>query len=1659
MNYHPRCFGIATAFALIAANSAFANTATWNSSTGSSWNTAANWTGATGGTGVKPTGADDVVFDNRNATIPTTIGIDTAPTINSLTIGSSNGAALTGFTLEADSTGSTTSARTLILNSGSLTMDSSVTGTVLIGGNAASNGTLSLSTVSGGAFTIQNNNTSQTLNIAAVLKAVGVNNASFNSAGGLIILGNANTLTGAATIGNGSNNTIVQLASTTAVKNFSSTTVNNGSVLDLAGVAETGGALTLNGAGTGSGVNAGALVNSTGAGSDAGAITLASASTIKNSGTSLALSGAIANGGFLLTVDGTGATTLGTGVMSGTGGLTKNGTGTLTLSGANTFSGGVNINVGTITAGSTAAVGTGTLTIGSSGNSAVFDLGGKTVTVANLQTGGTAANQTIGNSSVTANGILSYTSTATSTFGGVIQDSVAGGTFKTGLTVSGAGSDLTLTAANSFTGGLIIGNGIVRAGNANALGSGTVTVGSTGNSATLDLNGQNENVYGLAAAGTAANQTIGNSSTSSNATLDYIGAGNSAYTGVVQDAVGTGNKTTAVVVNTATGTLTLSGGASAYSGGTTVNSGGLILSGVNTSVQTVTLNGGTLNLGNASALASGSTLVINGGTIDSGANITETGPTTVTLGGDFAWTGNGALNLAGNISLTSDRTINADGLNTGILTLAYASGNTLSAGTSGLKTITVTGSGNLALGGTGTGSITPASVLSDGSGQLGIVMAGTGTLVMGGANTFTGGITVKSGTLQKNGSSAGTATAFGAGTILLGDTTGTATASIQYTNLGSVATFANAITVQAGSSGTKTIYNVGGNFGSTIGGLLTLNDNVTINYNGGSGGALTLGSSTTGTWVTGSDNIVSMSNATGGVENSISGVNSGFTGGVIVETGGFKVLSSTALSAANTVTVYSGATFDTATLAETIAGLNDNAGSGGTVTNSGTVTSSAKILTLGGTGTYSYNGNITSAVAGNLGLTVALGSGGVQTFGGAGSYTGATTVAGGRLNLTGSLASATTVGNNTSAAAILSGTGTVSGALATITTGSNIAYIAPGVNTGGTRGDFGSAGTLHVGSAGFAIGANTQFDFDLDTTAAGSNDLISMSGGTLSIGGTGIIFNFNQSGLQLNTAYTLISGAGSISSFLATDFSALGIGSDTATFTSTGTAIQVTFGSSGGGPSSGTYTLTTTAGASIVHATGSTTLTTTLANTGTSGQDSLAYSGVGAGASSGTVSGTTISGTVTIGNNAVNSGQTFVAGSGSGTVTITPTGTISNAVASGSPSGTTTGTSIVVYTGQGVWNTNGSGTWGAVQATPTNWTAGGGTPGLDSNFKTTDSASFGSVTTSGTATISLGADSPYLNAVTFNDSAASYDIERGSGGTGVLHLDSATTAAITDSAGNHKIGAPMEFDSAVSSTVAASSTMTLAGNITESGSRSLTINGPGTTVLSGSNNYSGGTTVVSGQLLANNATGSATGSGALTVNAGAALGGIGAIHASSFAIGGTGSLTMLTVGNGTDTTSGMALSGTGANTITNTQLNFNISAATAGQGNTLSVGTSAITFSGSTLALNVVGTGVIPEYSPYVLIAGTGSNQYSGLGTTMETINGTLYDVITSGLVLSFSPTQANTWYATNSFLFLNTAGGVDDIEVSVVPEPGTWALMLGGLAALIFWQRRKKSL
>ena len=140
-----------------------------------------------------------------------------------------------------------------------------------------------------------------------------------------------------------------------------------------------------------------------------------------------------------------------------------------------------------------------------------------------------------------------------------------------------------------------------------------------------------------------------------------------------------------------------------------------------------------------------------------------------------------------------------------------------------------------------------------------------------------------------------------------------------------------------------------------------------------------------------------------------------------------------------------------------------------------------------------------------------------------------------------------------------------------------------------------------------------------------------------------------------------------------------------------------------------------------------------------------------------------------------------------------------------------------VYSGNVSWSASGGGSWGTLTSNfGTNWGgAGYGSPGLNPSFP--DTATLGSSVASGTATVTLDGASPSLAALTFSNSAASYTIAAGSGGT--LHLNGGTAAAaLTDSAGSHAISAPVALDtSAIVAVTNPGDTLTISGPIGGSG--------------------------------------------------------------------------------------------------------------------------------------------------------------------------------------------------------------------------------------------------
>ena len=958
--------------------------------------------------------------------------------------------------------------------------------------------------------------------------------------------------------------------------------------------------------------------------------------------------------------------------------------------------------------------------------------------------------------------------------------------------------------------------------------------------------------------------------------------------------------------------------------------GGTVSIGAGTSVENITFD----TAAGAFTLSGGSLLLTSGGELQIASTITSTSKTeavssAITLEGNYTFANNAPSASADKLTIS------------GAISSASGSATTLSLNSAAGTSSTISGP------------------ISDGtSGSTMALSIGGGTWTLSGTNTFSGGTTIGAGTLVL-GASGGTTGSLGTGNVSVAS--GANLTFAEGTTTGFSYTFANNISgagsvTKSGTGGLLFLTGANSYTGATLisAGILNVQ----------SGSAL---GNTSGVTVASGTTLQLEGNMSeGNVSLALAGA--GATTGGLTATGALENVSGTNTYAGLVRLAGTGAA--STTISSDAGTLN--------LTNTGTITGSGDALTLTGAG----NGSISSSIGTGAGTVTVNGPGTWTLAGTNNSYTGATTVAGGTLNVTGILSagSAVTVGNGSSTVAILSGTGTINGSVTTVTSGSKVAYLAPGVNSSGARNDIGSAGTLHIGGA-LTLGAGTNLDFDLGTTATpggGVNDLISMTNGVLTLNGTSgspIVLNVDELGgsLTTGTAYTLISGAGSVTGFNASDFSVTGDNGYTATFSLSGTSVDVTFSS-----------------ASVVG--------------------NAYFNGLG--------------------NDLNTAGNYDAAASG-------------NSANSQAPTSTTN-----VF-------------FSANRNTST-------TPNLSASLAV-NSLNFGTGT---------GTNSGIT--VSSSSTADALTIEAGS--------SNGNTAGngITVSSGSDTISAPVILGASQTWTVSGSSSLNVSGQVSDAGEGfALTEAGTGTLELSNAtgNTFSGGTTVSAGTLILANTSGSATGSGALNVGAGAVLAGTGLSSGSSFSITGSSSaVATVLVGHNSasdiNTTGVMSLSASGAASFGSAKLVFNLNSNIAGQGNELSVGKTAITFNtigslNTTMSLNIEGTGFIAPNTAYVLVAGTGttimgdtstptltSGQYSGLETF---VNARGQDQIvtgsTSNLTLSFANSTQASFYGANSYLFIVDNGGVDDIEVEVVPEPGTWALMTGGLALLVFWQRRKSRL
>ena len=595
--------------------------------------------------------------------------------------------------------------------------------------------------------------------------------------------------------------------------------------------------------------------------------------------------------------------------------------------------------------------------------------------------GATASGITISTTSLNNGGTVTNSGTGA----GVLISSIIG-TNVTGVVQNSGSSSLTLSGANTFTSGLSIKAGTVAGTtSAAAFGAATsvITLGDSTGTASATLNGAAFTYANpiSVASGNTGNATIGTNSASptysgaitlNTHNLRIVNAGfNITASGGI---TGTGNVS---MLSSQAGVITLSTGA--------INHIGILST---DGVNTVTPTGVTTV---SSAVGANVTQINHGQTFTGAA----TSATPLTVSGAVTV---GASNKVFNSTATSLFTLSGGVTGTGNITFNANNTSGITASTTALNNIgTITNSG------TGTGTTTISAVI--GTNVTGVTQnSSTSSLALSGANAFSGGVTINSGTVVTSVSAA----ALGTGTVLLGDTSGTAAATL---NTGATAlTFANGINVRSGSSGTKTL-GLTGALDATYSGGVALNGDLTINSSGAgrfffsgvmSGpGSLTINGSSTGDYVP-------------------AGLNT-YSGGTTLNAGGFAPVSTSSAGPAGAPT--SGC-FGTGTL--NLAGGQMRSGTGGSFTVGNTVNLSANTTfytvasekslgfsgpvtitgatrtltstvgtTVAGT-TVLFSGNIGEATAG-LGI-IKAGNGNI-TFTGSNNYTGNTDINAGILSI------------------------------------------------------------------------------------------------------------------------------------------------------------------------------------------------------------------------------------------------------------------------------------------------------------------------------------------------------------------------------------------------------------------------------------------------------------------------------------------------------------------------------------------------------------------------------------------------------------------------------------------------------------------------------------
>lgn len=823
------------AIALLAHTSHAAD-ATWNVNAPGNWSDNANWTPASApGTTSGTTSPDTATFGNiisaaRIVTVDSNrniFGINFAGNSSAYTLSGGSLLLTNGGTIQTSGGGSghtdiISAPITLLGNGGAQTFTAgsstatrllNISGAITGSSNAGNTTTLTLNGSNTGNNAISGNIGNGTAGGQVAITKSGAGNWT---------LSGSNTFTGPVTVTSGT----LFTSGNNALNASNVVSLNAGATMTFA---PSGGTTTIIFAGLNDGIGGGGvLVNSGGGGR---------MFTLRGAG-DYSFSGQINNGGGNPTT------------------MIMQGTGTQTLSGSNSFSGGLQVHAGMVKL-DFSAPGAPAANIVSNGVApAPLTLQGGTLNLTGKAS--TTNSQALGRLIVNAGGgrILLDADAASNplslTFGNMTRSQ--GGTVDIALPVGAqTGSNGVLTTASNVNG--IIGGYATVNGSDWAVSGATATAGvaysTTGSTAPAIFTGVQTDGAAISfnsgmPAGTPVTgsqlyyvvNTTGTtfqisatpggppllgttSGTSGNTTVNNIG--NITALSSYAPFVGTGGDGTANYLLTNSGTVTAtqsfnslklattgSGHSLSLTGNTlTLNSGGLLFTGSNN----YAIQGGTIRSNSSGTSdfmihqhATGNLTISSTIANGTGAStLTKSGPGTLILTANNTFTG--AVHLNGGI--LNFNTLGALGAGTAVNfsggTLQYASGNTADISA---RTVTINAAG--ATIDTNGNNVTFANAIGN-AGVGGLTKAGSGTLTLGGANTYSGATVVNAGTLLVNNAS--------------GSGLGTGNATVNGGRLGGTGGFTGSVTVNSGGTLAP-----GASIGSLGSGALTFNDGSTFGY-------------------------------------------------------------------------------------------------------------------------------------------------------------------------------------------------------------------------------------------------------------------------------------------------------------------------------------------------------------------------------------------------------------------------------------------------------------------------------------------------------------------------------------------------------------------------------------------------------------------------------------------------------------------------------------------------------------------------------------------------------------------------------------------------------------------------------------------------------------